>query len=180
MFFTPVNLGKVFSEEDATKLEKLVYGGDYIRNYVDDRNSRTVRKVRGLKEYSSKLLPIAREVFNDPTLKGTYNVSLSYDKTSKLAFHKDMNACVYTIDYCVSSNIDWPLIVEGQEFSIARGEALAFMGGDDLHGRNSMPDAEDARVEVVMFHFCPEDHWYFTEGPEYIKVLAERGEIPTY
>ena len=54
------------------------------------------------------------------------------------------------------------------------------MGGHDLHGRPKMPDVEDALVENIMFHFCPADHWWFTEGPEYAKGMLERGEVEKY
>lgn len=182
MYFNPVLLGsKVFSNSDRLAIQELVSeGSPVIKRQFDDRHQRDVVRVKELKDYAEKLLPIAKKIFGDPTLKNTYNVFLSYGKDSTLTFHKDHNACVYTIDYCVFSNIDWPLIIEEQEFNFSTGEALAFMGGHDLHGRNPMPDIAGARVENIMFHYCPEDHWYFTEGPGYFKVLAERGEIPIY
>jgi hypothetical protein len=182
MHFNPVLIGSgVFSEEDRLSIQELVAQEDKAsKTYFDGRHQRDISRYKELSVYADKLLPVAREIFKDPTLKNTYNVFLSYGKDSTLTFHKDHNACVYTIDYCVSSNIDWPLIIENQEFNFSAGQALAFMGGHDLHGRNPMPDVNDARVENIMFHYCPEDHWYFTEGPGYFKVLAERGEIPTY
>jgi hypothetical protein len=30
---------------------------------------------------------------------------------------------------------------------------------------------------MVMFHFCPEDHWYFTKGPEHFKHIQDHFEI---
>ena len=57
---------------------------------------------------------------------------------------------------------------------------MAFMGGHDLHGREIIPDMEEVLVENIMFHFCPADHWYFTEGPEYVKVLAAEGKLENY
>jgi hypothetical protein len=53
------------------------------------------------------------------------------------------------------------------------------MGGYDSHWRNEMPDPENNIVEMIMFHFCPEDHWYFTEGPDYVYTLKENGLLET-
>lgn len=182
MHFHPILLeSEIFTDKDKSDIASLIASKTLAnKNYVDERHRREVGRWKALREYAEKLIPIARQVFNDPTLLPTYNVYLKYGADSHLSMHKDQNACVYTIDYCVSENVDWPLIVEGQRFSIPAGRALAFMGGHDLHGRGPIPDRDDALVENIMFHFCPADHWYFTEGPDYIKVLAERGELPTY
>jgi hypothetical protein len=182
MHFRPVLLdSNIFSDSDKNGITALVAEkAANNKNYIDELHHREVGRWKALREYADKLVPVAREVFNDPTLMPTYNVYLKYGSDSHLSMHKDQNACVYTIDYCVSENVDWPLTVEGEEFSIPAGRAIAFMGGHDLHGRTSPPGISDALVENIMFHFCPADHWYFTEGPDYIKVLAERGELPSY
>lgn len=177
----PVNVdASIFTSEEKEEIKNIVKEASAKVSYSDDRHSRHIKKFKGLDSYAKKLEPLAREIFNDPTLKATYSVFLSYGPGSHLTMHKDFNACTYTIDYCVSSTKDWPLIIEGERFSIPEGEALAFEGSTQLHGRDLLEGDENTLVENIMFHFCPEDHWYFTEGPQYIKVLAERGEIPTY
>lgn len=181
MKYSPISLGSdIFTESEHEEIKKLVRGQDAKVAYPDKRHSRDVKKFKELDAYADKLVPLAREIFNDETLLPTYSVYLSYGPGSHLTMHKDVNACTYTIDYCVSANIDWPLIIEDEKFSIPEREALAFMGGLDLHGREFLEGPEGLLVENIMFHFCPADHWYFTEGPEYIKVLAEQGKLETY
>jgi|TARA_B110000977_G_scaffold200985_1_gene293485 hypothetical protein len=182
MHFQPVLLASdAFSDEDKAGIASLVAARALTtKNHVDDRHQREIGRWKALREYAEKLTDVAREIFNDPTLMPTYNVYLKYGPNSHLSMHKDQNACVYTIDYCVSENVDWPLIVEGESFSIPAGRSLAFMGGHDLHGREIIPDMEEVLVENIMFHFCPADHWYFTEGPEYVKVLAAEGKLENY
>lgn len=179
MHFDPVILKNVFSEEDVARLNQLLTSGAEDKNWADRKNDRRVLKFSELESYfSKKLEPIAQKIFNDPTLKTTYSVYLDYNKpTSKLPAHKDNNACTYTIDYCVSSRTPWPVVIEGQEFVFGTNEALAFMGGYDSHWREDMPDSENNRVEVIMFHFCPSDHWYFTEGEDYFYYLLDNDLI---
>jgi len=180
MHFQPVLLTpEIFSAEDKKEILEIVSDEKNIKG-VDDEHARKIGKSKKLTKFAEKLVPVARKIFDDSTLKPTYSVILTYGKDSHLTFHKDQNACVYTIDYCVSANVVWPLVVEEKEFSIPEGQALAFMGGHDLHGRRPIPDADNPEVVNIMFHFCPEDHWYFTEGPEYIRVLMDQGKLESY
>lgn len=180
MKFKPQILNNLFSEDDIKKLKELVNLDFEKKSWSDKVNSREVKKYPELTEYfSKKLESVARKVFNDQTLKSTYSVYLKYDKpTSQLGMHKDNNACTYTIDYCLSAITPWGVVVGNEEHIFLPGQGLAFMGGHDLHGRNPMPNPEGNKVEVIMFHFCPEDHWYFTEGPEYVYVLKDSDTLP--
>jgi len=178
--FTPVVLDNLFSDEDTEKLKALISSEAYKNSWTDKKSSRGVKKYSELETYfSKKIEPLAREIFNDPTIKTSYSVYLDYNKpTANLTMHKDNNACTYTIDYCLSAVTPWGVVVEDKEYMFSPGQGLAFMGGHDYHGRNPMPDPENNRVEVIMFHFCPEDHWYFTEGPDYVYFLQESGKLP--
>jgi len=179
MHFNPVTLDALFSEADALEIKKLLESRDYTKKWDDLDKNRAVARFKDLDEiYSKKLESTAREIFKDNTLKSTYSVYLDYNRpTSSLPPHRDNNACTYTIDYCVSSNTQWPLTIEGSDFTITENQGLAFMGGFDEHGRPEMPDPENNRVQVVMFHFCPADHWYFTEGPDYVYHLKDSGML---
>jgi len=178
MHFNPVIISDVFSEEDKLALRELLDSKSYLKSWADKAHDRRIRKFAELEEYfSKKLEPLARQIFGDETLKTTYSAYVDYNQpTSRLPMHHDQNACVYTLDYCVSQVTPWGVVIEDEEFFIAPGQALAFMGGHDAHGRYDMPDPENNRVEMIMFHFCPEDHWYFTEGPDYVYKLFKESK----
>jgi hypothetical protein len=180
LHFEPIILNEVFDEEDVKQLKEMLISGNQVKDWKDPKNRRKVLKFKELDEYfSKKLEPIAKKIFNDQTLKSTYAVYLDYNQaTSRLPMHKDNNACTYTIDYCVSSKTPWGILIEGKEFFIDKNQGLAFMGGYDSHGRGDMPDPENNRVEVIMFHFCPSDHWYFTEGEDYLYYLIDNNMLP--
>lgn len=182
MYFEPVLIENIFSKEDRNKLLQTLKIAEPHKNWLDRDKNREVKKYSELEKYfSRKLEPIAKEIFKDSTLKTSYSVYLKYNKpTSSLPPHRDNNACTYTIDYCVTQKTPWPLVIEGKEFHIPENAGLAFMGGHDEHSRNEMPDPNSNIVETIMFHFCPEDHWYFTEGPEYAYYLQDNNLLEQF
>lgn len=179
MHFYPQIINNLFTPEEQRLLRETIDSKSATSSWNDKERSRGVRKYSELDEYFGKIVEDkAKEIFSEPELKSTYSVYFDYDKpTSKLHPHRDNNACTFTIDYCVSAKTPWGVVVEDEEFVFEPGQALAFMGGHDAHWRNDMPDPETNRVEVVMFHFCLPDHWYFTEGPDYVYVLEEAGTL---
>jgi hypothetical protein len=181
MHFQPIIIDNLFTLEEHNKIKELIQNEKAERSWNDKSLDRNVKKYSELDSYFSKILePKAKKIFSDNTLKSTYSVYLLYDRPqSKLTPHKDNNACTYTIDYCLTAKTPWGVVVEEEEYIFGEFQGLAFMGGYDSHWRDEMPDPENNVVEVIMFHFCPEDHWYFTEGPDYVYTLKEAGLLDT-
>lgn len=72
----------------------------------------------------------------------------------KLDLHKDGGALTkYTVDYQYSSNIDWPVVVEDQEFMLSDNDALTFVGTKQMHGRRDRIFSNDDYVENIFFQF---------------------------
>jgi len=161
--FKPVKIKNVFSKEDITSLYKLINSGSGRRVWYDEQTKRDLFQHDDIEEYfSKKLEPVAKQIFNDKTLKTSFSLYARYNsESSYLPEHVDRHACVYTLDYCLSSTVDWPIIIDGVSYGIGENEALAFMGMDSPHSRTTMPDSENPIVEMVFFHFVPSDHWYF-------------------
>lgn len=182
MFFNPKYLSDIFTPDQREQLDAVVneYLGPEKKFYFDDISDREVRRSKKLAEFNEILEPLAREVFGDPTLKATYSILLSYDAKSHLVGHHDTNANIYTINYCVKSNVEWPIwFGDGEDrvgLDIPEGEALAFMGCDDFHYRERTQQ-EDADLVLVMFHFCPSNHWYFTKGEGHFKDVQDHFEV---
>lgn len=182
MYFAPKPLKNIFTEEQASELSQVV--NEYLdpdkKFYFDDISDREVRRSKKLAKFNEILEPLAREVFNDETLKATYSILLSYNSASHLVGHHDTNANIYTINYCVKSNVEWPIwFGDGDDrigIDIPQGEALAFMGCDDFHYREKTT-SEDADLVLVMFHFCPSNHWYFIKGEGHFKDIQDHFEI---
>jgi hypothetical protein len=161
--FEPIILKNVFSEDDISKIREIVRSGGGRRRSYDGLTKRQLIKHDDFEQYfSKKLEPIAAKIFGDPTLKTSFSLYAKYDnKSSWLPKHVDRDACTYTLDYCLSAKTVWPLNIENVAYPIQENEALAFMGEDSYHWRDPMPDPETNEVEMIFFHFVPENHWFF-------------------
>ncbi len=170
----PLIMDNVFSESDKSDLRFHI---DSIFNSAsyDDGFKRHLKNTEILEKHFSKMLePIAKEIFKDGTLKTSYSLYSRYDNPkSWLRPHRDDNACTYTIDYCLSAKTPWGIFVENEEYIITENQALAFMGEDQLHWRGPFPDPENNIVEMIFFHFVPEDHWFFTKGRDHIHEIRK-------
>lgn len=148
--------------EDPKKLE---YQNGFSRYVAADN------KLKILKSVSESLVPIAKKIFNSETLMPTYTLFSHYEGDNpkpSLYKHKDDNACTYTIDLCLYQTIPWDLYVEEKPYTLYQNEALAYYGNDQMHWRQEFPGLKDDHVAMIFFHFAEPDHWYFTEGPNYL------------
>lgn len=175
----PLLVNDVLNTEEFTKLAHAVsdpksfeYQAGFSR-YVAADNRLPV-----LGEIAEKLIPVAREAFGSETLLPTYTLFAHYegkDPAPSLYKHKDDNACTYTLDMCVYQTEPWDLWVEDKNYTLYPNQALAYYGNDQMHWREEFPNPGSQHVAMVFFHFAEPDHWFFTEGPEYLQVI--RGQI---
>lgn len=151
-------------ERDKTTFDKgfgrhqWALWGDYIPEHV-----------LPLKYFHNKLLPIAKKEFNSDTLKPSWCLLSIYEgKDAKLWKHKDDNACTYHINLTVFAKTPWDFYVEGEKFTPQNNEAVMSYGNEQEHWREDFPDPENNLVCNAFFFYCEPDHWYFTEGPQYL------------
>lgn len=120
-------------------------------------------------EFHHMLTEIARDYFDSPTLQPSWNMMAIYEgKEAKLWKHKDDNACTYHIDFCVFQKEGWDLWAEGKPYMLKENDGLFMYGNDQEHWREEFPSPETNLVCNAFFFFCEPDHWYFTEGPNYL------------
>ena len=171
----PVVIENLFDEKEYELLKnsfknyKTFYFEDYFSRYTIADNRMPI-----LLEYSKKLIPVAKKVFNSETLMPTYSLFAHYEGLNpapSLYKHKDDNACTYTIDMCVYQNEPWDLYVEDTAYSLQENQALAYYGNDQLHWREDFPNPGKQHVAMIFFHFAEPDHWWFTKGPEHLNVI---------
>lgn len=122
-----------------------------------------------IKDYHIKLTEFARKEFESSTLIPSWCMVAVYEgDQARLWKHKDDNACTYHINLTVASKIPWDFYVEDKKFTPMENDAVLCYGNEQEHWRESMPDKENNMVANVFFFYCEPDHWYFTEGPQYL------------
>ena len=133
-----------------------------------------------------KLKNLALEYVDDPDLELTHYQYLDYygkygkGNSPNLPPHLDVEN-YYTkvsIDYQMSSNIDWAIVVEGQKFILKNNEVLVFEAAERIHWRDPIILKEDDRCEVIVFHFSNKnDHKPYAEkqmGLEERKLIMQK------
>lgn len=143
-------------------VEFIVRNGDYD---TESSKGRVVSNNPVLDAYSEYFLPIVKHVFGEDNLLPSYSCWARYaGPGARLEKHKDINACTFTVDYCVSQLEPWELYVEGVPYLLEENDALLFMGEDQEHWRPAFPIGN--RVEMIFFHYARPDHWFFDPSKE--------------
>jgi len=89
--------------------------------------------------------------------------------TPNIPPHIDINACTYTIDLQLAGNIDWEIYVEGKPYLMKNGDALLYLGSEQMHWRPKFPNNSFfSSLEMCFIHFTEPDHWYHTKGPRWM------------
>lgn len=170
----PILIDRLFSPEDFDRLKNHLYNKEKNQNTYDIHFGRYSFYDNMIDEYANNLIGFARGLFDSKTLIPSYSLFAHYEgENAKLWKHIDDNACTYTIDMCVYQSEPWDLWVEGKPYLLKENQALAYYGNDQEHWREEFPNKESQHVAMIFFHFAEPDHWYFTNGPEYLDVIRK-------
>ncbi len=165
----PKIIDKLFIEEKYQILKNYLYNKKRELDQYEVSYGRYVYTDPLINEYGNSLIPLARKIFNSKTLIPSYFLFAHYEGDAGLYFHKDNNACTYTIDMCVYQTEPWDLWVENNPYTLMPNQALAYYGNDQTHGRKEFPNKKNGHVAMIFFHFVEPDHWFITKGPEYMR-----------
>jgi hypothetical protein len=138
-----------------------------------------------------KLLTLAKQFVDDPDLELTHYQYLDYfgkygkGNSPNLPPHLDVEN-YYTkvsVDYQMSSNIDWSIVVEDQGFILKDNEVLVFEASERIHWRDPIILKEDDRCEVIVFHFSNKfEHQPYAEKQmskeERSKIIERHNNMP--
>lgn len=126
-------------------------------------------EVEPLRKFHEMLLPLAREEFESETLIPSWCLISIYETDkARLWKHKDDNACTYHINYTIFHKTPWDFYVEGIKFQPEENDAVISYGEAQEHWREAFPDPEHNLVANAFFFYTEPDHWFFTEGPQYL------------
>ncbi|KLI64619.1 hypothetical protein AAV99_03430 [Aurantiacibacter marinus] len=124
-----------------------------------------------------KLLPLASRLAGRELETG-YNFLSRYGNAGRCDPHMDQPISMYTLDYCISQTVDWPIhfsqIVEWpsaaggpqsgadaiadpqirfEPIALRPNKAVFFCGSSQWHYRDAMPD--NGNCDLLFFHYFP-------------------------
>ena len=111
-------------------------------------------------EIKNKLIKIAESKLNkrlEMVAEGFSTYKKEYGEPW-LDPHIDFNETNYILDYQFDSNIEWPIIVEGESFILKNNEAVLFSGKDQIHWRPKRKFLDHEYVSMIFFHFIDLDN----------------------
>lgn len=119
-------------------------------------------------------LPLLKTIHHDPTfikkvsdhfgvaLKPSYCFLSMYGPEGVCPVHTDRPQCQFTVDLQVDSDGTWPITVDGKEYLLVNGQALAYSGTGHVHYRKPMKmnsagpvDGRATFMNLAFFHFVP-------------------------
>ena len=119
-----------------------------------------------------KCFCVASSVFARTTIIPTYYKFCRYSPrygAPRVPPHIDENACTYTVDIQLDSSTEWPIYIDFEEFKLTDGDAVLYMGEDQLHWRPPFPSDHGSEFVTMLFaHYAEPEHWFFKYGQNHI------------
>lgn len=158
----------MFEKLEAFVIENVLHSTmfDYIYKsvYDSDKNAEHVVKELGHTTYfmdfhdgfkavmKSKIQPYFEEDLEITEIAfARYHNASGY--VPKLFPHFDgFDEHRITFDIQLNSTIDWPIFIEGQEFTLKNNNALVFSGTDQIHWRKEMVLSENDFTDMLFIH----------------------------
>jgi len=171
----PIIVENVFSELQILELKSLINTSGFVVDRKLNRSVSGIMAENGLRE-DKRYRPLSSEM--NARLKSICDEHLSttaiptyflaakyspiYGGTPNLPPHLDDNACTYTIDYQLSSSVDWGIMINGEEYVLKDNSAVLYDGENELHWREDFLSRNPMDfVQMVFFHFAEPEHWFF-------------------
>jgi len=176
----PILIKNLLSEEEFKSLKSYVQSKNKEEtNFYDGYNRYEWSGSEELNNLHTKLLSIAREKFNSPTLVPSFNFASWYFGDASLEHHTDINACTYSIDLAVYSEVPWDLYVEGVGYALDENDALLYYGESQEHWREPLINPDNKVVCNVFFFYVEPDHWFITEPVEKHLEIRTKNAVGT-
>ena len=157
-FFTKEELDEILEIVEKQKIDDFL--PEFYKPLVIPKMSRMQIEVLYPEEIRKKLEKFACEIIGEEVFM-SHNSYLSYNKihgdnvNPKLPPHFDSDNYYskLTLDYQLSKNIDWPIIIEEDQFNLEYGDLLLFWGAGTIHWRDPILFNDGDNTEVLTMHF---------------------------
>lgn len=163
----PIFIKDLFTEKERSDILETLAKKEH---YQLEGTGRVLSNLNSLSnEIKKKLLDLAELKLNK-NLKLVGEGFTTYKKQYGepwLDPHIDFNETSYILDYQFDSNIEWPIFVEGESFTLNNNEAVLFSGKNQIHWRPKRKFSDDEYVSMIFFHFIDLDDIDSSKSREY-------------
>ncbi len=107
-----------------------------------------------LQMFGQELLPLAKELFNNPNLCSVKTTFAHYEgHQGVLGRHVDNNPTVCLLDVCMYEDLPWGIVVEEKDYIFPPNSGVAFHSGKLEHWRKPNPDLNNNKTGVLLAYF---------------------------
>lgn len=174
----PIFIKDLFTEKERSDILETLAKKEH---FMLEENGRTLNNLNSLSnEIKKKLLDLVESKLNK-NLKIVGEGFATYKKEygdPSLDPHIDSNETSYILDYQFDSNVEWPIFVEGESFTLNNNEAVLFSGKNQIHWRPKRKFSDDEYVSMIFFHFIDLDDIDRSKAREYTE--EEKARIDKY
>lgn len=123
----------------------------------------------------SKVIKLAKEnshyeIFDNSLITVTYAEYSNEYGVPELNPHKDLGNCGLILDYQLDSNIDWPIGINYDSYSICNNEMLTLYPVDQYHWRPLRKFDDGEFVKVLFFEFSVANIQRVEDKEEELKI----------
>lgn len=163
-FFTEEELADLLHCVERQKTDEAL--ADFYKPLILPNMARMQVELMFPPHIQEKVERFASEVVGEEVFM-SHNSYLSYNKVHnpeanpKLPPHYDSDNYFskLTLDYQLDSNIDWPVVIEGEKFHLNYGDLLIFWGAGTIHWRDPIKFKDGDNTEVLTMHFSTREDY---------------------
>ena len=123
-----------------------------------------------LRMIHEKLMPVASQIFQTTTLLPSWSVLDIYEgPASRLNKEVYDSACTYAVSILLYQRFPWEITLNGDSpFELVENDGLFFYGNRATRSREPWTTPDGNVLAEATFFFVEPDHWWFTEGENYL------------
>lgn len=139
----------------------------YVYEKIKEANERNSKKIVATlghttyffdvsEDFKNKIIAKIQKYFNDELVITELSAAKYHNATGfvpKLHPHYDgFSESRVTFDIQLDSTIEWPIVVEGKEFTLKNNQALIFSGTDQIHWRTLKELSNNDYTDMLFVH----------------------------
>jgi len=170
MNISPHTIDNVLSDEQIEKIYSLLNNATDAQLYISEVWGQKSWTLEIPQDIIDGVSDIIKNIYGDSWYLEIPRVA-RYDNTINCKPYLDPHIDNFldhriTLDIQLKSNIDWPIIIDGQSFSLKNNSAIIFSGTNNIHWRPEKDFKDGDFVDLLFCHFRNSEKKYEISNEE--------------